>query len=627
MIDSYAIGVSLTLQSNVGAMLDGMVAQFKVIDELIKETRDALQGMVGDLRTVAGGFNSAVAEARKLRDVMRDVADASERTGRATGAGVGAGGGAGGGGGGASPVAGGSLVYAPRLLAAPSPVPPLMLPSPYGYNPQLAAVGGGAGGGQGGIPLNMPGGGGGGGGGGLQTAQNAFSVWGMLRSIVNPVEEFFNTGLDVAHERTALQMSLGGDTPAAKAATERAEQIARRAASNVPGTTVAGNIKTVGELKAVFGDVDDAEAYLEKFLRMEQALKNVGGHVAERGGGAAFLAAQALEARGATSGTPAEVAKRLDEELTEMTRVQVATGGRIDPAAYLQYTRQARAAGMNLTPDYLYRELPAVMLGMGAFRAGTGTQSAFMTGVVGRTTEQAAAEGVRLGLVDPAAIKGKRLDTMTSGMLFGDEMMRDPVQWVIQRLMPALAAHGITSQKDELQAISKLFPNRTGAGFMIEIERLTALIDKERKNIGTAAVDLNFSEKSDPRQQWRDISAAWTNFAAAFSESTAQGFTAAVRKGAGALNWLTTGQKAPEPPSMWDQLTGENAFWRHSPLSREFWINDGGHGQAVEMKGTVNLDGQRVGDFVAKRADRQALTTGGVDLRADHGAASWGMTP
>jgi hypothetical protein len=47
--------------------------------------------------------------------------------------------------------------------------------------------------------------------------------------------------------------------------------------------------------------------------------------------------------------------------------------------------------------------------------------------------------------------------------------MKNPYEWVQSVLMPALAAHSITSQNDIIAEISKLFPVRTASAIVCEM--------------------------------------------------------------------------------------------------------------------------------------------------------------
>lgn len=371
-------------------------------------------------------------------------------------------------------------------------------------------------------------------------------------------KDLFEAGEDLVHQQTLLQAALGG-TAEAHAQVARATQAAWDASRQVGGTTVAGNLEAVADLRNVFGSLSEAMQFMPKFQTMAQILSDVGGKVGEGGGGMAFLAARALELKGGLIGKDGQVdPAKLMSELDMMTRVMVATRGRVDPGKFLQFVQHARAAGMNLSDEALFGTIPALILAGGGSQMGTGLQTAWRTAVTGRMTRAGAQEAQRMGLLLPGGTTGGGMPTgfehlapwqraqyakangihlgtpemaHTKGMLNNEEFSRDPVQWVIGTLLPALRSHGVTSDEGIAKEISKIFTDRTAAGFITEIARNAASIMKERGNIRQASGAFsNFD--SDPHQAIRDVTSAWNNLLAALGAPM-------VRTGIGVLHNLT----------------------------------------------------------------------------------------
>jgi hypothetical protein len=324
--------------------------------------------------------------------------------------------------------------------------------------------------------------------------------------------DLFHAGEDLVHQQALLQAALGG-TAAAHFQVAEATRAAWEATRQVPGSTVVGNLETVADLRNVFGSMAEAMAFMPRFAQMAQILADVGGKVSAAGGGAAFLAARAMELRGGLIGPDGQVdAAQMMHQLDLLTRVEVATRGRVDPRQFLNFVQQARAAGMNLDDDALFGTLPALILAMGGMRAGTGLQTAWRAAVTGRMTKQGAHVAESLGLLAPGVMApGTPEVATTRGLVHGDEFARDPVQWVIGTLLPALRAHGFTSDTDIAKEIGRIFTDRTAAGFITEIARNAASILKEQQNIRQASgASIDF-EGHDPAQALRDFTSAWHN--------------------------------------------------------------------------------------------------------------------
>ncbi len=80
----------------------------------------------------------------------------------------------------------------------------------------------------------------------------------------------------------------------------------------------------------------------------------------------------------------------------------------------------------------------------------------------------AAEEFDRMGLGSAKHIKGSSESQIEGGIAGRDQFIANPYEWVQRTLMPALAAHGITSQNDIISQISKMFPVRTASQIMTE---------------------------------------------------------------------------------------------------------------------------------------------------------------
>lgn len=318
-------------------------------------------------------------------------------------------------------------------------------------------------------------------------------------------------GEDLIHQQALLQTALGG-TAAAHMQVAEATKAAWEATRTVRGTTVTGNMEAIRDLRGVFGDMHEAVALLPRFQRMAQVLADVGGKVGEAGGGQAYLAARMMELRGNMFTPDGKLNEERVQQLEQMTRVAVGTGGRVDPAQYLAFIQQARASGMNLSDESLFGTLPAVMMAMGGFRAGTGLQQAWKSTVTGRMTKQGHAIAAQYGLTSPEAAHTTGETATSTGLANYRTFATDPIQWVVGTLLPALKAHGVTDDIGTAKAINSIFTDRTAAGFVLELARGVIAAEKEGRNIAQVAPDPYASlQATDVMQREREFHSAWTN--------------------------------------------------------------------------------------------------------------------
>jgi hypothetical protein len=66
------------------------------------------------------------------------------------------------------------------------------------------------------------------------------------------------------------------------------------------------------------------------------------------------------------------------------TRVAVGIGGRVTPEQYRAYAKQSRVAGMSADDQFLYQDLPAVLIALGGSRAGTAHAAVYQQLLTGR---------------------------------------------------------------------------------------------------------------------------------------------------------------------------------------------------------------------------------------------------
>ncbi len=299
------------------------------------------------------------------------------------------------------------------------------------------------------------------------------------------------------------------DADIAKARTA-AETIAR----TTPGTTIADNLHKIVDLFTVMGDVNEALAGAPAFAQAAYVIKNLPG---AHHGDESFAAAQAVEVmqRFYDRKTNQVDVGAFNQQMAAMVQVAAGTGGRVEGNAYLGFAKQARVGGMVANDQFLYRDLPAMLISMGGTRSGTGDAATFQQFITGRMTEHAADMLKRIGLLDKTATwKGGMVADMQKHMPGFQEFGTNPVQFVRDYMLDpqhgALARNKVNPS--DLLGVAKFLSDfsskQTGLGFMAEMTLGMGGIDKERGKIGdTTRNPLQVMQQNDPLQQMREFRA------------------------------------------------------------------------------------------------------------------------
>jgi hypothetical protein len=165
-------------------------------------------------------------------------------------------------------------------------------------------------------------------------------------------------------------------------------------------------------------------------------------------------------------------------EMNEIVKAVNASGGKVQASQFLSAIKYGRTAGLGWDDTFIGQYLPRFIQSMTAGNAGGGgsggpgnaLMSAFAKVVQGQMPKKAAEEFEAMGLTNGPAkhIKGSSQSEIPGGIKGRDTFIANPYEWVQSVLMPALAAHGKTSQNDITQEISQLFPVRTASQIMLE---------------------------------------------------------------------------------------------------------------------------------------------------------------
>lgn len=536
MVEAYRVGITLLLDSNVPREVGVLSRAFTELDRIIKRTQISVNELAAGMRGLNRVGQSAAAAWSQAAAAMERAANAARRAGSAMpmpGAGGYAGGAAGAGGasppssGGALvPLAGGALAGAAAggIFARfggggaipPGGTPPLALPGP------------------GGIPLNprfSP---------GWKVPRvgeydylHAGIAAGMAGGgIMAGLRSALEQGADVAH----LQAILGTDKRLHPDALKAALNVAYFATQKAPGSTLAGNMGALIDLKTVTGDIGEAMLMLPAFAELSTVLNTVQKTRTGRDE-PVYAAAKALEILGKLTDevTDPKTGKKrvefhpqnLNKLLSNIARVDVATGGRVDPAEILAFAKMGAVPGMMMSDEFLWEIAPAMIQVMGGSRFGTAMMSMFQVVEGERMTAKTYDALAKIGLakqdphtkvvVDPKTGRSKRTreQVTTEGVYDKEMMFSNTLEWVrkAQERMEKAGVHGIEAQ---IRALSGPAAQRsTYARLLADFLKDMPAIEKEAANTRNVRPDLpKYLQANDPKLKFAAFQASLEKFLA-----------------------------------------------------------------------------------------------------------------
>jgi hypothetical protein len=192
-----------------------------------------------------------------------------------------------------------------------------------------------------------------------------------------------------------------------------------------------------------------------------------------------------------------------------------ATEGQIGSSELYKLTQQGGPALSNMS-DRGLEVMSILSQYMGASRAGTALMSLNQQFSGGTMWTRNAKELERLGILhDGEWSKGGG-----GGIVLSPEARKrlgsalsDPLAFVTQQLVPAMQAHGITNQDDQVREIFSLIGRQTGQREIVDILRNSGQIGLEigRLDSGKGLDDQIKANRKDVEQGLNNVSTAWTN--------------------------------------------------------------------------------------------------------------------
>jgi hypothetical protein len=348
-----------------------------------------------------------------------------------------------------------------------------------------------------------------------------------------------DAGREFVHQQ-ALMAAAGMDHLEIAQATAQAW----KTVGEVTASNAADNLKSIRELRMVFGSTEEALQNLSVVTSAQVVMNSLRGRGA---GDQVFDMAKALEIKGASMDP-----QHFNALLNDMVKAAVASGGRVLGSDFLSAFKFGRTATQGWSDDFVKSILPTLIQEMkgaggfsGALGPGNALQSAFQAIVGGVMSNKAAEEFAHLGLLKSGAVirttTGSIKGIRPGGIQGSKEFQANPYQWVQDVLVPALDKRGITDPDKVREEVSHLFVNRTAQQIVTlfatqqqRFEKDAALIDKAE---GVDALpDL---AKHDPTTIIMAFTQAWNNLMTALGAPMVQPVNEMIIALTGVLNKLT----------------------------------------------------------------------------------------
>ena len=300
-----------------------------------------------------------------------------------------------------------------------------------------------------------------------------------LYQMRKPIDE--SKRVDVEENRIA---SLGFG----KKATDEAIQYAK--AMKTFGTSTLDNLTLVRDGVTAFGDVHHAQWVAPTLAKMKFANEAMYGDHGVENEKKFMDMLKVIEMRNGLKSK-----ESFQEQANIIQQVITATGGRVQAEEWLNVIKTGGIAAKGMDNKAFYYKMEPLVQEMVGHRVGTSMMSAYQNLYQGRTTQRAAANLDKFGLIgDYSKVKHNKtgdLSYLDIGAIKGADLFKkDQFAWMEKVLVPALNAKGITKEGDVIDAIGSVFSNRTASNLFAQMYMQRDQIHKNAKlNEGAFNID------------------------------------------------------------------------------------------------------------------------------------------
>ena len=270
--------------------------------------------------------------------------------------------------------------------------------------------------------------------------------------------EAIKGGAELAHAEIGLKVA--GIPQADLEAYKR--QIAQ-IQTTVPNVSTEGALELAKELRSVLLDVKEVPALLPTMLKARASIEAGGGD----SHGLGFLV------KGAELLGYAQDPAKFERYINAAVKAQQVMGRLVSPESIFEIAKYEKASGRNLSERFQFTSAVSLAQELGGSTLGKSIDQ-FEKTIVGAVNNHAALKvAASYGLINHDDIiwtkqgeaKGLKAGKQYAG---GDEAQKDPDRWIWERLAPALAKHGDTSDEKIAAAVRKLFPAGGSADFVLK---------------------------------------------------------------------------------------------------------------------------------------------------------------
>ena len=164
---------------------------------------------------------------------------------------------------------------------------------------------------------------------------------------------------------------------------------------------------------------------------------------------------------------------KFERYINAAVKAQQVMGKLVSPESIFEIAKYEKASGRNLSERFQFTSAVSLAQELGGSTLGKSIDQ-FEKTILGAVNNHAALKvAASYGLINHDDIiwtkqgeaKGLKAGKQYAG---GDEAQRDPDKWIWERLAPALAKHGDTSDEQIAAAVRKLFPAGGSADFVLK---------------------------------------------------------------------------------------------------------------------------------------------------------------
>jgi hypothetical protein len=262
------------------------------------------------------------------------------------------------------------------------------------------------------------------------------------------------------------------------------------------GTSQLENLELLRDGMSVFADLHHAEMVTPLLAKMKFGNKAVFG--AERGEQQSQQFMDMLKVIETRGGLKSEA--EFSKQANIIQQVISATGGRVSATEWRHMLMTGGLAGKSMDSEALFYTFEHLVQEMGGDRAGTGLNSMYKSLYQGVAKKRSVLNLERFGLIgDKTKVKHDKagqVSSMEPGALKDSDLFRaNPFEWMEKTLLPQLAKHGITEEKQIIDTIGMIVSNSVGGSFLAEMYRQRENIHRARdRNKGAQNVDQLYDQ-------------------------------------------------------------------------------------------------------------------------------------